>query len=95
MPTKRSHSIALSRVSASERMTRPWATVNVAKFSPGWPCTAIITFCRHDKRLNRRTSWNERTIPLRATCAGFEPDELVAVELAPTRCPAGSPRSAG
>ena len=56
-------------------------TPSVAKFSPGWSCTAIITFCRHDSRLNSRTSWNERTMPLRATRCGVEPDELLAVEL--------------
>ena len=25
----------------------------MAKFSPGWSCTAIITFCRHDSRLEQ------------------------------------------
>ena len=80
----------LARVVAPRRAsTRPWAKASVAKFSPGWSCTAIITFCRQDSRLNSRTSWNERTMPLRATCVGFEPDELLAVQLAPSRASGG------
>ena len=74
MPTKPSQSIAfVARLCLDARRPRRWANASVAKFSPGWSCTAIITFCRHDSRLNSRTSWNERTMPLRATCAGLSP----------------------
>ena len=81
MPTKPSQSIAFSRVSASAALDLAvLRTASVPKFSPGWSCTAIITFCRHDSRLNSRTSWNERTMPLRATRFGVEPDQLLAVQ---------------
>ena len=73
MPTKPSQSMAFSCVSASARTTRRLCDGERAEVLPGWSCTAIITFCRHDSRLNRRTSWNERTMPLRATWCGLRP----------------------
>ena len=78
IPTSPSRPFA---VCSSTPTTRRWANASVAKFSPAWCCTAIITFCRHDSRLNSRTSWYERTKPLRATWCRVEPDQLLAVQL--------------
>ena len=86
MPTNVSHSIAAGRVACSAalhltRVRRP----SLAKFSPGWCCTAIITFCTHDRRPNRRTSWKERTRPMHTTSGRFSPTSSTPLSLTEPR----------
>ena len=65
--------MALARVSTSLRRAARPPNSSLPRFSPDWPCTASITFCRQVRRCMRRTSWKERTRPMRATLSGFRP----------------------
>ena len=88
MPTNSSHSMALSTVACSQAVLAPRLDEEREH-----PLADLVLHAERDvlarqlSRWNRRTSWNDRTMPRRAMVSGCEADQLLAVQL--DRAPVG------